>query len=229
MPLIDLGLVRRAIRDERKLELAYCDEQDRSSERVVRPIALVYHTEILHIIAWCELRQGFRRFRGDRIQRCVLLDDGFRGQGETLRTLWQAEATLPHHPGIRAAQLTRARHTQSVIQGWFVLAKAGNDPDLARESLDHLDRYIRHLFHVAEEDANMSETTEIGCACGRTRLRVAGSTRSSCPSACATAAGLLRIGSRRCPARRTSLHPTARRLARNIARIESGSCPARSI
>lgn len=46
-----------------------------------------------------------------------------------------------------------ARHTQAVLQGGFVLAKAGNDPELARESLDHLDRYIRHLFHVAKEDA----------------------------------------------------------------------------
>lgn len=46
-----------------------------------------------------------------------------------------------------------ARHTQTVIQGAFVLTKAGNDPELARESLDHLDRYIRHLFHVVEEDA----------------------------------------------------------------------------
>jgi TetR/AcrR family transcriptional repressor of nem operon len=39
-----------------------------------------------------------------------------------------------------------ARHTQVVIQGAFVLAKAGNDPALAREALDHLDRYIRLLF-----------------------------------------------------------------------------------
>ncbi|QGZ36509.1 TetR/AcrR family transcriptional regulator [Stappia indica] len=39
-----------------------------------------------------------------------------------------------------------ARHTQAVIQGGFILAKAGNDPGLARESLDHLERYIRHLF-----------------------------------------------------------------------------------
>jgi len=41
-----------------------------------------------------------------------------------------------------------ARHTQTVIQGAFVLAKAANDPALARESLDHLDRYIRLLFGV---------------------------------------------------------------------------------
>jgi TetR/AcrR family transcriptional repressor of nem operon len=58
---------------------------------------------------------------------------------------------------IRAARIERgvkdkwsavslARHTQAVIQGAFVLAKAGNDPALARESLDHLDRYIRLLF-----------------------------------------------------------------------------------
>lgn len=46
-----------------------------------------------------------------------------------------------------------ARHTQAVIQGGFVLAKAGNDPDLARESLDHLDRYIRGLFNLPEEAA----------------------------------------------------------------------------
>ncbi|KRA80564.1 TetR/AcrR family transcriptional regulator [Altererythrobacter sp. Root672] len=44
-----------------------------------------------------------------------------------------------------------ARHTQTVIQGGFVLAKAGNDPALARESLDHLDRYIRCLFDLPEE------------------------------------------------------------------------------
>ncbi|MCR4267587.1 TetR/AcrR family transcriptional regulator [Nitratireductor sp. ZSWI3] len=44
-----------------------------------------------------------------------------------------------------------ARHTQAVIQGGFVLAKAGNDPGLARESLDHLDRYIRRLFDISEK------------------------------------------------------------------------------
>lgn len=45
-----------------------------------------------------------------------------------------------------------ARHTQTVIQGGFVLAKAANDPALAREGLDHLDQYIRHLFNIPVED-----------------------------------------------------------------------------
>jgi TetR/AcrR family transcriptional repressor of nem operon len=44
-----------------------------------------------------------------------------------------------------------ARYTQTVIQGGFILAKAGNDAELARESLAHLERYIRRLFRVAED------------------------------------------------------------------------------
>lgn len=39
-----------------------------------------------------------------------------------------------------------ARHTQAVLQGAFVLAKAAGDPAPARESLDHLARYLRLLF-----------------------------------------------------------------------------------
>jgi TetR/AcrR family transcriptional repressor of nem operon len=45
-----------------------------------------------------------------------------------------------------------ARHTQTVIQGAFVLSKAGNDPELARESLEHLDRYIRLLFGLSIQE-----------------------------------------------------------------------------
>ena len=49
-----------------------------------------------------------------------------------------------------------ARHTQAVLQGGFILAKASGDPDLARESVDHLIRYVRGLFGV---EPNTSETS----------------------------------------------------------------------
>lgn len=39
-----------------------------------------------------------------------------------------------------------ALHTQVVLQGAFVVAKAGNDSGLALESIDHLKRYIELLF-----------------------------------------------------------------------------------
>lgn len=34
------------------------------------------------------------------------------------------------------------RHTQTVLQGAFVLAKAANDPELVVEAIDHLRRYV---------------------------------------------------------------------------------------
>ncbi len=40
-----------------------------------------------------------------------------------------------------------ALHTQAVIQGAFVLAKATQDPTAALTSLDHLRRYLELLFH----------------------------------------------------------------------------------
>lgn len=39
-----------------------------------------------------------------------------------------------------------ARHTQAVIQGAFVLAKAKDDVEVAVESVDHLRRYVEQLF-----------------------------------------------------------------------------------
>ena len=39
-----------------------------------------------------------------------------------------------------------ARHTQTVLQGAFVLAKAADNPSIALESIDHLILYVRLLF-----------------------------------------------------------------------------------
>lgn len=39
-----------------------------------------------------------------------------------------------------------ALHTQAVLQGAFILAKAGGSAEIAAESIDHLQRYIALLF-----------------------------------------------------------------------------------
>ncbi|MGB0132397.1 TetR/AcrR family transcriptional regulator [Dokdonella sp.] len=41
-----------------------------------------------------------------------------------------------------------ALHTQAVLQGAFILAKATGDRDVAKESVDHLRRYIELLFQT---------------------------------------------------------------------------------
>jgi TetR/AcrR family transcriptional regulator, transcriptional repressor for nem operon len=45
-----------------------------------------------------------------------------------------------------------ALHTQAVIQGAFILAKATQDPNMALASLDHLRRYLELLFHPQPEE-----------------------------------------------------------------------------
>lgn len=90
---IDVGLVREAIRRERKIVIAYEDRNAAASQRTVWPFALAYFDRLHMIAAWCELRQGFRHFRIDRIaslavaearyprRRAALLKDWREGEG----------------------------------------------------------------------------------------------------------------------------------------------------
>ena len=87
---LDLSLARRAIREERKLELDYRDELGRITQRIVWPLALIYYSETVNVVAWCELRQAIRNFRADRVRESRALDAFFRGNGERLRREWVA-------------------------------------------------------------------------------------------------------------------------------------------
>ena len=51
-------------------------------------------------------------------------------------------------PGWSAASL--ALHTQAVLQGAFILAKAKGGADVAADSIDHLIRYLELLFGAAK-------------------------------------------------------------------------------
>ncbi len=91
----DLTEVRRAIREERILRIAYEDARERRSERTVKPLAILYYLEVVVLTAWCELRGDFRHFRLDRILTCETTDDRFLGEGKKLRALWRVQHDLP--------------------------------------------------------------------------------------------------------------------------------------
>jgi TetR/AcrR family transcriptional regulator, transcriptional repressor for nem operon len=57
-----------------------------------------------------------------------------------------------HAPQATWSVESLALHTQTVIQGAFVLAKAKNDVSLAADSIRHLRRYVELLFHYAREE-----------------------------------------------------------------------------
>ncbi|MEQ8859446.1 MAG: YafY family protein [Pseudomonadales bacterium] len=62
-----LGEVREAINGRRRLFLDYRDADGRTTERIVWPLTLLYWGRTWTLGGWCELRQGFRSFRVDRI------------------------------------------------------------------------------------------------------------------------------------------------------------------
>ncbi len=61
-------------------------------------------------------------------------------------------AKARHAPEATWSEDSLALHTQTVIQGAFIMAKAGNDVALAADSIRHLRRYIELLFYYAKED-----------------------------------------------------------------------------
>ena len=81
--------LRRSIREARKLQLVYRDRTGQTTERVVWPITLGYAETSRLLIAWCELRQGFRHFRCERIQRSEILDEPIGLRSGELRRRWQ--------------------------------------------------------------------------------------------------------------------------------------------
>ncbi|MEO0820511.1 MAG: YafY family protein [Pseudomonadota bacterium] len=88
---VSKALLRDAVRDERKLRITYRDSEGRETERVIRPLGLVYHIDCVLLAGWCELRAGFRHFRTDRIWACEALCERFADQGAALRRLWLEE------------------------------------------------------------------------------------------------------------------------------------------
>ena len=85
---IDLGDVRTAIRQEIKLALKYRDVEGCVTGRTIRPIAIVYYSDVVVVAAWCEMRTDFRHFRADRMMSCEMLSEGFKGEAEALRRDW---------------------------------------------------------------------------------------------------------------------------------------------
>ncbi len=84
----DVSVLRKAIRDERKVLLVYEDADGVRSTRTVLPIAIVYYIGSIVLAAWCELRDDFRHFRIDRILSAQPRPDRFVGQGDGLRHDW---------------------------------------------------------------------------------------------------------------------------------------------
>ena len=92
---IDLAPIRLAIREEKKLVLDYADRNGASTRRIIWPIALGFFERVRVLAAWCELRQGFRHFRTDRIAGLKPLDKRYPRRRRALMKEWRESEGIP--------------------------------------------------------------------------------------------------------------------------------------
>lgn len=85
----DVALIRESIRRERKLRIEYRDEQAAETARVIWPFALGFFDRVRIVAAWCELRQGFRHFRTDRIVALTAPGDRYPERRQSLLKTWR--------------------------------------------------------------------------------------------------------------------------------------------
>ena len=69
--------VRECIRKQQKIQIEYSDGERQFSERVIRPLALMFFSPVWILAAWCEKREDFRHFRMDRIHNMQVLEQAF--------------------------------------------------------------------------------------------------------------------------------------------------------
>lgn len=85
----ELPAIRRAIRAERKVMIAYRDDKGRDSSRTIWPFALAYFDRVRVVASWCELRRDIRHFRVDRIASLTVTEERYPHRRPALLKQWR--------------------------------------------------------------------------------------------------------------------------------------------
>lgn len=73
-----MQLLREAAWEERALDIAYRDISGQVTERRIWPLGTVFLDREVQCLAFCCLRQDFRRFKVQQMDRLALTDESFR-------------------------------------------------------------------------------------------------------------------------------------------------------
>ena len=99
---LDMVQVRAAIHGGRKIAIRYADEEGKETRRTIWPVAVGYHDLSRLLVAWCELRRGFRHFRTDRIVSAEFLEERYPERPASLRAKWRKEELACRRPSAAA-------------------------------------------------------------------------------------------------------------------------------
>jgi len=100
--VVDLPILRRVIRNERKLDITYRDLKGVESERTIWPFALTFFDNVDVLVAWCEMRRDFRHFRTDRIAAMTAVEERYPQRRAKLLQQWRESR--------EAAEIAREKH-----------------------------------------------------------------------------------------------------------------------
>jgi predicted DNA-binding transcriptional regulator YafY len=90
-----LAPLREAVRKEHKVRIGYTDEKGAATTRIIWPIALAFYEDRRTVAAWCELREGFRHFRTDRIGELHPTGERYPRRRAILIAEWGREQKRP--------------------------------------------------------------------------------------------------------------------------------------
>ncbi len=132
-PTEKLALLRRAVWDDRRIELVYEDRMRAQTTRVVDPYGLVSKAGVWYVVAKTD--EGFRSFRADRIRELRELDERYERDGsfdldahwrETTMKLFETQGRFPVVVRVDSDSISM------VVGYWPSEPVSENDPCLLR-------------------------------------------------------------------------------------------------
>lgn len=92
---VELGAIRLAARNERKLRIAYRNAGGADTERLIWPFAVGFFERVRVVMAWCELRADYRMFRLDRIAAMEPLPERYPRRRSAMLKEWREREGIP--------------------------------------------------------------------------------------------------------------------------------------
>lgn len=87
--LVELSVIRAAIRKEHKLRIEYRAGDGSLTSRTIWPLLIGFFERVHLLVGWCESRKDFRSFRVDRIVALESLGEPYAERRVTLVRSWR--------------------------------------------------------------------------------------------------------------------------------------------
>src|SRR5687768_2987971 len=156
-----LAVIQKAMSARRKVRLTYRGgAKTEASERTVQPYSLVVASGSWYVLSWCEVAEGIRSFRLDRMERVELLDEAYE-----IPATFSVDEHLNDRKVLRAGEPARMRvRYSSRIARWIAeregLAVDADGSLTMEHPLADVQWGVRHVLQYGA-DAEVLEPAEV--------------------------------------------------------------------